>query len=65
MNTQTQSFAQTAIIAAPASRIEVLKAALSAFLVGGVLIYAMGFAHPSFLHNAAHDWRHSMNFPCH
>jgi cobalt transporter subunit CbtB len=25
----------------------------------------MGFAHPNLLHNAAHDWRHSMSFPCH
>lgn len=65
MNTQNQSLDQTRVVAAPAARIEVLKAALVAFLAGSALVYAMGFAHPSLLHNAAHDWRHGMNFPCH
>ncbi len=65
MNTQNQSLDQTLVAAAPAARIEVLKAALAAFIVGSALVYAMGFAHPSLLHNAAHDWRHGMNFPCH
>jgi cobalt transporter subunit CbtB len=65
MNIQTQSLDQTGVAAAPAARSEVLKAALLAFLIGGALVYAMGFAQPSLLHNAAHDWRHGMNFPCH
>ena len=65
MNTQTQSLDQTLVAAAPVARTEVLKAALAAFIVGIGLVYAMGFAHPSLLHNAAHDWRHGMNFPCH
>jgi cobalt transporter subunit CbtB len=33
---------------------------LGAFIVGGV-----GFSHIAAVHNAAHDYRHSMNFPCH
>jgi len=33
---------------------------LGAFLVGGV-----GFSHIAAVHNAAHDYRHSMGFPCH
>ena len=38
--------------------------ALAAFL-GLALVYASGFATPALLHNAAHDWRHANNFPCH
>ena len=43
----------------------VLAAAFTALLAGGMLVFTMGFAHPELLHNAAHDWRHSMSFPCH
>lgn len=35
-------------------------ALLGAFLIGGV-----GFSHITAVHNAAHDYRHSMGFPCH
>jgi len=63
MNTETLN--QPLATPTPIARIESLKAAFAAFLFGCMLIYAMGFAHPSFLHNAGHDWRHSMNFPCH
>jgi cobalt transporter subunit CbtB len=33
---------------------------LGTFLIGGV-----GFSHIEAVHNAAHDYRHSMAFPCH
>ncbi len=39
--------------------------ALVAAILGCVLIFAMGFAEMSTLHNAAHDGRHSAGFPCH
>ena len=35
----------------------------AALLIGGLLLYTVGFAHIS--HDAAHDTRHSVNFPCH
>jgi cobalt transporter subunit CbtB len=35
-------------------------AALGAFIIGFV-----GFSHMSAAHNAGHDYRHSMAFPCH
>lgn len=54
----------TVSAAAPA-RAEVLKAAAVAFAAGVALVFTVGFAHPDLLHNAAHDWRHSMSFPCH
>ena len=40
-------------------------AALLAALFGLVLIWGVGFAHPSAIHNAAHDARHAIAFPCH
>ncbi len=38
----------------------VMVALLGVFIVGGV-----GFSHIEAVHNAAHDYRHSMAFPCH
>ena len=29
------------------------------------LLYVVGFAGPQLIHDAAHDTRHSLNFPCH
>jgi cobalt transporter subunit CbtB len=37
-----------------------MAALLGIFIVGGV-----GFSHIEAVHNAAHDYRHSMAFPCH
>jgi cobalt transporter subunit CbtB len=51
--TRTGSAAETAGLAA------------LAVLVGAFMILGVGFAHPEAIHNAAHDSRHSMGFPCH
>jgi cobalt transporter subunit CbtB len=40
-------------------------AGLSAMLFGSVLLYGVGFAQDSRMHNAAHDTRHAIGFPCH
>ena len=37
----------------------------TALLLGLGLIFLTGFAYPEVIHNAAHDTRHSMVFPCH
>jgi len=42
-----------------------LLAILAAATFGIALVFISGFASPETLHNAAHDWRHSHNFPCH
>jgi cobalt transporter subunit CbtB len=44
---------------------ETRKAALVALLGGLALVYTVGFAAPQVLHDAAHDTRHTMSFPCH
>jgi cobalt transporter subunit CbtB len=44
---------------------EALKAAFVAFAVGATLVFITGFSHVDNVHNAAHDTRHAMSFPCH
>jgi cobalt transporter subunit CbtB len=39
--------------------------ALFAAILGVVVIFGVGFANISVAHNAAHDTRHAMVFPCH
>jgi cobalt transporter subunit CbtB len=40
-------------------------AGMSALLFGGILLFGVGLAHADRLHNAAHDTRHAIGFPCH
>ncbi len=40
-------------------------AAVASALLGAVIVFGVGFAAPQYLHNAAHDARHSINTPCH
>jgi cobalt transporter subunit CbtB len=49
----------------PAKKIEELKAAIAAFVLGLGLIYAVGFTPMESVHDAAHDSRHALSFPCH
>jgi cobalt transporter subunit CbtB len=46
-------------------RAEVRNAALAALCFGIALVFTVGFASPSTIHNAAHDTRHALSFPCH
>jgi cobalt transporter subunit CbtB len=48
-----------------AERIEALKAAFVALCLGAGLVYLSGFSSAEATHNAAHDTRHSLSFPCH
>ena len=60
---QTEATKQTNAVAALALPRVVpifFAALLGLFIVGGV-----GFSHIEAVHNAAHDYRHSMSFPCH
>lgn len=42
-----------------------ITAALTAALLGGFILFGVGFSTISVVHNAAHDTRHSFAFPCH
>jgi cobalt transporter subunit CbtB len=57
-----QSTSQSGAAAAPASR--AMQLGLAA-LLSVLVIGTVGFAHMEVLHNANHDYRHSMAFPCH
>ena len=37
----------------------------AALLLGIFIVGDVGFSHIEAVHNAAHDYRHSMAFPCH
>ncbi len=39
--------------------------ALLALLFGGFLVLGTGFANSQAIHDAAHDGRHALSFPCH
>jgi cobalt transporter subunit CbtB len=49
----------------PVERTEALKVALLTFVMGVAFVFAAGFAQPEILHNATHDTRHALGFPCH
>ncbi|HPI63279.1 MAG TPA: CbtB-domain containing protein [Alphaproteobacteria bacterium] len=40
-------------------------AALATLSLGALFIFIIGFSHIDVLHNAAHDTRHAVGFPCH
>jgi cobalt transporter subunit CbtB len=63
MNQQSLSSANP--LALSAARAEVLKAAFVALFLGVGLVYLVGFSHSDTAHDAAHDSRHSLSFPCH
>jgi cobalt transporter subunit CbtB len=47
------------------TRADVLKTALFAFAMGVALVFVTGFADSEAIHNAAHNTRHALSFPCH
>lgn len=55
----------TAATQSLARRADIRRTAIAAFLFGAALVFTTGFAHSSLLHNAAHDTRHALSFPCH
>ena len=56
---------QAASGSAARTRSETRVAAVLAALLGLFLLWGVGFSHIPALHNAAHDTRHSLAFPCH
>ena len=55
----------TASVLKTTERSDTLRAAGIAWILGLGLIFLTGFAYPEVIHNAAHDTRHSLSFPCH
>lgn len=44
---------------------ETLKARILAVVFGTAILFVVGFSHSTIVHNAAHDTRHALAFPCH
>jgi cobalt transporter subunit CbtB len=42
-----------------------MAAGLISLLIGGAVVFGVGLAQADTLHNAAHDTRHAIGFPCH
>ena len=61
----TTASTQTSVGQRSGDRTDTLAAAAIAFVFGIALVYTTGFAHSSTIHNAAHDTRHALSFPCH
>ncbi len=53
----------TQIQANPA--VSTLTQNLAAFTFGAIVLFAVGFLPMEVAHNAAHDTRHALAFPCH
>lgn len=53
------------ISALPLTMSQRMAAGLSALAFGALLLFGVGLAQADQLHNAAHDMRHSIGFPCH
>ena len=45
--------------------VRLVAPALATGLLGLGLLYGVAFAQPELLHDAAHDVRHTLAFPCH
>jgi cobalt transporter subunit CbtB len=55
----------SASLGASVSRQSRLLQLALAGLLGLFVVGFVGFSHIDAVHNAAHDYRHSMSFPCH
>jgi cobalt transporter subunit CbtB len=55
----------TASVIRTTERSDARRAAGIALVLGLGLVFLTGFAYPEVIHNAAHDTRHSLSFPCH
>jgi len=45
--------------------VSVMAQSMAALVFGIVILFAVGFAPMDVAHNAAHDTRHALAFPCH
>jgi len=57
--------AQSGLMSLFGAKAETVSSAMVAALLGVFILYGVGFSPAEAAHNAAHDGRHSMAFPCH
>lgn len=56
---------KTASTTASSSQVSRIAAPAALFLMGAAMVFLAGFSHPATIHDAAHDTRHALSFPCH
>ena len=61
MTTQAKALAASDVKATDTAT----SAIVVALLAGALLLFVSGYAQATILHDAAHDQRHAMAFPCH
>ena len=61
LSTKRQDAAQGDVELIAARAVPIFMAAL----LGMFIVFGVGFSHIEAVHNASHDYRHSMAFPCH
>ena len=61
LSTKRQDAAQGDVVLTAARAVPIFMAAL----LGMFIVFGVGFSHIEAVHNASHDYRHSMAFPCH
>jgi cobalt transporter subunit CbtB len=55
----------TSVLNSQVSVSQRIQAGMICMFLGAGIVFAIGFSSISFAHNAAHDTRHSIGFPCH
>ena len=55
----------TRVFQKPITLSQRVAAGAAAMFFGSFLIFGVGLSHSDTLHNAAHDTRHAIGFPCH
>lgn len=65
MTGKTQTPFEPSASVRAAHKIAAVAPALIAIALGVFILFGVGFAQPDALHNAAHDARHALAFPCH
>ena len=65
MSTRPLSIEITATQTDVSGRAGVVLWATFAVAFGAFLVFGAGLANPSAIHDAAHDTRHALSFPCH
>lgn len=58
-------FTHVSVENSQATTLSTLTQNLSAILFGAIILFAVGFMPTEAAHNAAHDARHALAFPCH
>ncbi len=56
---------ETQLAGAFLQHMQAIQPAIWAALLGVLIVFTVGFAHPKILHDAVHDSRHALAFPCH